>query len=97
MDSLDESLDEMASCASAKASGLPLAKLSEVGYCRDGVPITVVSTKDERDDTGSRCDVSTRYAVTLPTKHWSLTVRQVGGRRSQGRRGWPVTVIVEFK
>ena len=54
MDSLDKSLDDMASCASARASGLPLAKLSEVGYCRDGVPTTVVSTKDERDDTGSR-------------------------------------------
>ena len=54
MDSLDESPEDMASCASTRASGLLLAKLSEVGYCRDGVPITVVSTKDERDDTGSR-------------------------------------------
>ena len=53
MDSLDESLDDAASCASARASGLPLAKLSKVGYCRDGVPITVVSMKDERDNTGS--------------------------------------------
>ena len=54
MDLLDESLDEMASCSSARASGPLLAKLSEVGYYRDGVPTTVVSTKDERDDTGSR-------------------------------------------
>ena len=53
MDSLDESLDETASCASTRASGPLLAKLSEVGYCREGVPITVVSMKDERDDTGS--------------------------------------------
>ena len=97
MNLLDESLDEMASCASARASWLPLAKLSEVGYCRDGVPTTVVVTKDERDDTGSRRCVSTRYAVTLLTKHWSLTGRQVRGRRSQGHRSWPVTEIVEFK
>ena len=97
MDSLDESLDETASCASARASWLPLAKLSEVGYCRDGVPTTIVATKDERDDTRSRRDVSTRYAMTLLTKHWSLTVRQVGGRRSQGHHDWLVTVIVEFK
>ena len=97
MDSLDESLDETASCSSARASWPPLAKLSEVRYCRDGVLTTVVLTKDERDDTGSRRCVSTRYAVTLLTKHWSLTVRQVGGRRSQGRCGWPVTVVVEFK
>ena len=75
MDLLDESLEDAASCASARASGPLLAKLSEVGYCRDGVPTTVVVTKDERDDTGSRC-VSTRYTVTLLTKHWSLTVRQ---------------------
>ena len=54
MDSLDESLDEMASCASARASGPPLAKLSKVGYCREGVPTTVVSTTDERDDTRSQ-------------------------------------------
>ena len=54
MDSLDESLEETASYASARASGLPLAKLSKVGYCRDGVPTTVVSMKDERDDTRSR-------------------------------------------
>ena len=54
MDSLDESLEEMASCASARASGPPLAKLSKVGYCRDGVPTTVVLTKDERDNTRSR-------------------------------------------
>ena len=54
MDLLDESLEEMASCASARASGLPLAKLSKVGYCRDGVPTTVVLMKDERDDTRSR-------------------------------------------
>ena len=54
MDLLDESLEEMASCASARASGPPLAKLSEVRYCRDGVLTTVVSTKDERDDTGSQ-------------------------------------------
>ena len=54
MDSLDESPEDAASCASARASGPPLAKLSEVGYCRDGVPTTVVSTKDERDDTRSR-------------------------------------------
>ena len=53
MDSLDESPEDMASCASTRASGPPLAKLSEVGYCRDGVPITIVSTKDKRDDTGS--------------------------------------------
>ena len=33
MDSLDESLEDMASCASARASGLLLAKLSEVRYC----------------------------------------------------------------
>ena len=97
MDSLDESLEEMASCASTRASWPPLAKLSEVGYCRDGVPTTIVAMKDERDDTGSRRCVSTRYAVTLLTKHWSLTVRQVGGRQSQGRCGWLVTVIVEFK
>ena len=97
MDSLDESLDETASCASARASGPLLAKLSKVGYCRDGVPTTVVAMKDKRDDTGFHRCVSTQYAVTLLTKHWSLTVRQVGGRRSQGRRGWPVTVIVEFK
>ena len=84
MDLLDESLDETASCASATASWPPLAKLSEVGYCRDGVPTTVVSTKDERDDTGSRRCVSTRYAVTLLTKHWSLTVRQAGGREVKG-------------
>ena len=76
MDSLDESLDDTASCASARASWLPLAKLSEVGYCRDGVPTTVVAMKNERDDTGSRRGVSTRYAVTLLTKHWSLSVRQ---------------------
>ena len=54
MDLLDESLDETASCASARASWLPLAKLSKVGYCRDGVPTTVVAMKDERDNTGSR-------------------------------------------
>ena len=54
MDLLVESPEDMASCASARASGPPLAKLSEVGYCRDGVPITVVSMKDERDNTGSR-------------------------------------------
>ena len=54
MDSLDESLDETASCASTRASGPLLAKLSEVGYCRDGVLTTVVSTKDERDDTRSQ-------------------------------------------
>ena len=54
MDSLDESLDDTASCVSARASWLLLAKLSEVGYCRDGVPITIVSMKDERDDTGSQ-------------------------------------------
>ena len=76
MDLLDESLDETASCASARASWPPLAKLSEVGYCRDGVPTTVVATKDERDDTGSHRGVSTQYAVTLLTKHWSLTGRQ---------------------
>ena len=76
MDSLDESPDETASCASARASWLLLAKLSEVGYCRDGVPTTVVAMKDERDDTGSRRGVSTWYAVTLLTKHWSLTVRR---------------------
>ena len=76
MDSLDESLDETASCSSTRASWPPLAKLSEVGYCRDGVPTTVVAMKDKRDNTGSRRDVSTRYAVTLLTKHWSLTVRQ---------------------
>ena len=76
MDSLDESPDETASCASARASWLLLAKLSEVRYCRDRVPTTIVSTKDERDDTGSRRCVSTRYAVTLLTKHWSLTDRQ---------------------
>ena len=64
---------------STRASGPPLAKLSEVGYCRDGVPTTIVAMKDERDDTRSCRDVSTRYAVTLLTKHWSLTVRQVGG------------------
>ena len=54
MDSLDESLEETASCASARASGPPLAKLSEVKYYRDGVPITVVSMMDERDDTRSQ-------------------------------------------
>ena len=54
MDSLDESPEDTASCASTRASGSPLAKLSEVGYCRDGVPTTVVSTKDERDDTVTR-------------------------------------------
>ena len=54
MDSLDESLDETASCASARASGPLLAKLSEVRYCRDGVPTTVVLTKDKRDDTRSQ-------------------------------------------
>ena len=97
MDSLDESLDEMASCASARASWPPLAKLSEDGYCREGVPTTVVSTKDERDNTGSRRGVSTRYAVTLLTKHWSLPVRQVGGQQSQRCHCWPVTVTVEFK
>ena len=75
MDSLDESPDETASCASTRASWPPLAKLSEVRYCRDGVPTTVVSMKDKRDNTGSQRDVSTRYAVTLLTKHWSLTVR----------------------
>ena len=53
MDLLDESLEGMASCASARASGPLLAKLSEVGYCRDGVPTTIVSMKDERDNT--RC------------------------------------------
>ena len=53
MDLLDESPEDTASCASARASGPLLAKLSEVGYCRDGVPITVVLTKDERDNTGS--------------------------------------------
>ena len=75
MDSLDESLDA-ASCASARACWLLLAKLSEVGYCRDGVPTTVVATKDKRVDTRSRRGVSTRYAVTLLTEHWSLTSRQ---------------------
>ena len=54
MDSLDESPENMASCASARASGPPLAKLSEVRYCRDGVSTTVVLTKDERDDTRSQ-------------------------------------------
>ena len=54
MNLLDESLDEMASCASTRASGPPLAKLSKVGYCRDGVPTTVVSAKDERDNTRSQ-------------------------------------------
>ena len=97
MDLLDESPEETASCASARASQLPLAKLSKVGYCRDGVLTTVVATKDERDDTGSRRGVSTQYTVTLLTKHWSLTVRQVGGQQSQGRRCWLVTEIVEFK
>ena len=53
MDSLDESLEEMASCSSARASGLPLAKLSKVRYCRDGVLTTIVLTKDKRDDTRS--------------------------------------------
>ena len=53
MDSLHESLDDTASCASARASGLPLAKLSKVRYCRDGVLITIVLMKDERDNTGS--------------------------------------------
>ena len=53
MDSLEESPEDTASCASARASGPLLAKLSEVGYCRDGVLTTVVSMKDERDDTGS--------------------------------------------
>ena len=53
MDSLDESPEDMASCASTRASWLLLAKLSEVGYCRDGVPTTVVAMKDERDDTRS--------------------------------------------
>ena len=48
MDSLDESLEDMASCSSARASGLLLAKLSKVGYCRDGVPTTIVAMKDER-------------------------------------------------
>ena len=33
MDSVDESLEDMASCASARASGPLLAKLSEVRYC----------------------------------------------------------------
>ena len=80
MDSLDESLDEIASCASARASWPPLAKLSEVGSCRDGVLTTIVATKDERDDTGSHRCVSTWYAVTLLTKHWSLTVRRVRGQ-----------------
>ena len=80
MDSLDESLDETASCASARASWPPLSKLSEVGYCRDGVLTTIVVMKDERDDTGSRRGVSTRYTVTLLTKHWSLTVRQARGQ-----------------
>ena len=94
MDLLDESLEETASCASARASGPPLAKLSKVGYCRDGVLTTVVSTKDERDNTRFQWCVSTRYAVT---KHWSLTVRQVGGQQSQGRCGWLVTEVVEFK
>ena len=54
MDLLDESPEDAASCASARASGPLLAKLSEVGYCRDGVLTTVVSMKDKRDDTGSR-------------------------------------------
>ena len=54
MDLLDESLEETASCASARASWPPLAKLSEVRYCRDGVPTTVVAMKDERDDTRSQ-------------------------------------------
>ena len=54
MDSLEESPEDMASCASARASGLPLAKFSKVGYCRDGVLTTVVLMKDERDNTGSR-------------------------------------------
>ena len=54
MDSLDEPPNELASCSSARASGLLLAKLSEVGYCRDGVPTTVVLTKDERDNTRSQ-------------------------------------------
>ena len=84
MDSLDESLDEMASCASARASWPPLAKLSEIGYCRDGVLTTVVAMKDERDDTGSHRCVSTRYAVTLLTKHWSLTVRQLEDDKVKG-------------
>ena len=54
MDLLDESPEDTASCASARASGPLFAKLSEVRYCRDGVLTTIVSTKDERDDTGSR-------------------------------------------
>ena len=53
MDSLDESPEDMASCASTRASWPPLAKLSEVRYCRDGVLTTVVAMRDERDDTGS--------------------------------------------
>ena len=44
MDLLDESLEDVASCASTRASGPLLAKLSEVGYCRDGVPTTIVAT-----------------------------------------------------
>ena len=85
MDSLDESPDETASCASTRASWQPLAKLSEVGYCKDGVPTTVVSTKDERDDTGSHRCVSTRYAVTVLTRHWSLTVFRQSQRMTKSR------------
>ena len=53
MDLLDEPLDDMASCSSTRASWPPLAKLSEVVYCKEGVPMTIVSMKDKRDDTGS--------------------------------------------
>ena len=54
MDLLEESPEDMASCASARASWLLLAELSEVRYFRDGVLTTVVLMKDERDNTGSR-------------------------------------------
>ena len=45
MDSLDESPEDMASCASARASGLLLAKLSKVGYCRDGCRLLLYQQK----------------------------------------------------
>ena len=74
MDSLDESLDEMASCSSARASLPLLAKLSEVGYCRDGVPTTIVSTKDERDNTVT-CSIAKVVLGSSKTRRAILTKR----------------------
>ena len=77
MDLLDEPTEGVAGSSSARASWPPLAKLSEVGYCRLGVLLatTVESMKDERLDT--RLCQRSQYliTVTLLTKLGALLSR----------------------